>query len=176
MPKRDQPRFQPPARSARTPQEPIADADPDAPPSEAERAAAESLRDALQHGHEQAEADLARALSAAWNPRDLAPAEHRAIVDAALSRRQARGRIIRVSFGASAIIALAASVMLVVSSGKHPPNVRPSPASIAVSRSTQPLFPDRFAAVGGESARIDRIAMARSTDLRDNEFAKWGVR
>jgi hypothetical protein len=45
-----------------------------------------------------------------------------------------------------------------------------------VSRSTQALFPDRFAPVGGETARIDRIAVARAADLRDNEFAKWGVR
>ena len=49
-------------------------------------------------------------------------------------------------------------------------------AASAVSRSTQALFPERFAATGGETARIDRIAMARATDLRDNEFAKWGVR
>ena len=49
-------------------------------------------------------------------------------------------------------------------------------AAVAVSRSTQELFPERFAPTGGESARIDRIAMARAADLRDNEFAKWGVR
>ena len=28
----------------------------------------------------------------------------------------------------------------------------------------------------GETTRIDRIAMARAADLRDNEFARWGVR
>ena len=48
--------------------------------------------------------------------------------------------------------------------------------AVAVSRSTQPLFPERFPATGGETSRIDRIAMARGADLRDNEFAKWGVR
>jgi hypothetical protein len=150
--------------------------DPDAPPSDAERAEAESLRDALDRGDEHPGAEIARVLSAAWSPRDIAPAEHRAIVERVLSRRASRARVIRVSFGVSAAVALAASVLLFVYAGRHSPGRPSTPASVAVSRSTQPLFPERFAALGGESARIDRIAMARSADLRDNEFAKWGVR
>lgn len=51
-------------------------------------------------------------------------------------------------------------------------------AAYVPSRSTDDLF-DRntqFPKTGGESARIDRIAMARASDLRQNRFAAWGVR
>jgi hypothetical protein len=159
--------------------------DPDAPPSEEELAASSALREALDdHQAEGPEVELARSLRSAWSPRDLAPAQHAAIVKEALSRQDAvrrrRATVVRVSFGAGAVLALAAGVLLVVRSGSmvaHPsPDVARAYAAVAVSRSTQPLFADRFAARGGESGRIDRIAMARAADLRDNEFAKWGVR
>ncbi|HEY1694589.1 MAG TPA: hypothetical protein VGG39_20605 [Polyangiaceae bacterium] len=152
--------------------------DPDAPPSEEERAAAESLRAALEDpARPNEDAALARALSSAWSPRDLAAETHHALVAKALdARSRRRGVVVRVSFGASAALALAAAVLLLVRSDRQPPDTVHAIAAIAVSRSTQPLFPDRFPATGGETARIDRIAMARATDLRDNEFAKWGVR
>ena len=63
---------------------------------------------------------------------------------------------------------MAAAVVLLF---RAPP---PSDA-LARVRSTQPLFTEHFEAHGGESARIDRIAIARAADLRDNEFARWGV-
>jgi len=152
---------------------------PDAPPSDEELAEAEKLRDALEDpASAHPDAELARALTAAWSPRDLAPREHRALVDRALVRRDQerhRRRVVRVSFGASAALALAACVALVVWSGKRPPSESRTTA-LAVSRSTQPLFATTFAPVGGETARIDRIALAREADLRENEFAKWGVR
>ncbi|HEY8039810.1 MAG TPA: hypothetical protein VIF15_08465 [Polyangiaceae bacterium] len=156
--------------------------DPDAPPTDEEIAAADKLRAALDDpGRRSEEAELARALSAAWSPRDLAADDHRRLMETALTVREGarrRGRIIRVSFGASAVLALAAGVLLVVWNGKSPPDGGRATASagLAVSRSTQALFPERFAPMGGETARIDRIAMARGADLRDNEFAKWGVR
>jgi hypothetical protein len=152
--------------------------DPDAPPSEEELAQARALREALEDPRRPSdEADLARALQAAWAPRDLAADEHRAIVRSALARADGarrRGRVVRVSFGASAVLALAAAAALVVWTGRRPPSA--GVAALAVSRSTQPLFSDKFAPSGGETSRIDRIAMARAVDLRDNEFAKWGVR
>jgi len=67
----------------------------------------------------------------------------------------------------------------------------PSSASVASApsepvfrvRSTQPLFEEPFqasAATGARashgSARIDRIAMARASDFRENEFSRWGAR
>ncbi len=154
--------------------------DPDAPVTGQERAAADDLRSALVDPRRpNDDAELARALSSAWSPRDLPAEQHRALVERALVRHhQARrsGRVIRVSFGVGTIVALAAGVLLVVRSARlDEPHVRVE-ASLVVSRSTQSLFPDRFAPSGGETARIDRIAMARAADLRDNEFARWGVR
>jgi len=153
--------------------------DPDAPATEQERAAADELRSALEDPRRSNEdADLARALSSAWSPRDLTAEQHRALVEQAISRRAAvrrSGRVIRISFGVGAFVALAAGVLLVLRSPRLD-EPRSSAAGLAVSRSTQPLFPDRFAPAGGETARIDRIAMARAADLRDNEFARWGVR
>lgn len=155
---------------------------PDAPPSEEELTASARLRDALEDPSpvlgRSPDADLARALALAHAPRDIDPNEHRAIVERAIvegtrrRRKQQRGVVIRVTFGVSAIVAVAASILLFL-------DMRvPTPAALelAVTRSTQSLFPERFPQVGGESARIDRIAMARSADLRENRFARWGVR
>ena len=152
------------------------DDDPDAPPSEEEQAEAERLRAALEdpaRAHD--EAELARALSSSWNPRDLTVDQHRELVQKAV-RKRPRGVLVRVTFGASAVLALAASVMLLVWGDRHPPGPPGLAPALAVSRSTQSLFPERFAPSGGETTRIDRIAVARAADLRDNEFAKWGVR
>jgi hypothetical protein len=156
--------------------------DPDVEPSAEELVAAEALRAALEDPSRRSEmADLARAVSSAWEPKDLDPAGHRAIVERALAARPAttgrRSNVVRVSFAASAMVALAASVLLAIW-GQPPVPASTAGASpdLALSRSTQELFDQSFAAVGGESARVDRIAMARATDLRDNEFARWGVR
>jgi len=155
--------------------------DPDAPATDEELAASAKLRDALEDPSRRSDdAELARAMSSAWSPRDLSAEAHRTLVDEALARhdvrRLRRGVVIRVSFGASAVLALAAAVLLYVRSDRQPRETVHMVAAVAFSRSTQTLFPDRFAPTGGESARIDRIAMARAADLRDNEFAKWGVR
>jgi hypothetical protein len=151
---------------------------PDAPATEEELAESAKLRDALEDPSRPSDdAELARAMSSAWSPRDLSAEVHRTLVEKALrlhDARRRRGRVIRVSFGASAALALAAAVLLYVRSDRQPPETVHGTA-VAVSRSTQALFQDRFAPSGGESARIDRIAMARAADLRDNEFAKWGV-
>jgi hypothetical protein len=152
----------------------------EAPPSDQELASAAELRHALDDPRlPNDDADLARALASAWSPRDLAPHEHRALVEQALLRQSGasrrRGKLLRVSFVASTVVALAAAVLLVLR-GRPSPDLPRIVPGFAVSRSTQPLFLDRFAATGGETSRIDRIAMARSADLRDNEFAKWGVR
>jgi len=101
---------------------------------------------------------------------------------------------VRVLFGASAALAVAASVALIL--GTMERDQAPA-ASIAVSapaaaptpyraRSTQPLFAEPFDAPlekAGErsrpssgSARVDRIAMARASEFRENEFSRWGAR
>jgi hypothetical protein len=89
--------------------------------------------------------------------------------------------VVRASFGAGALVALAAGVALVLRGPLGSPEaaapVGPAAsAAFASSRSTQSLFPEPFASTGGETARVDRIAMARAADLRDNEFARWGIR
>jgi hypothetical protein len=145
------------------------DDDPDAPPSAEELAASARLRDALEDpSRENEDAELARALSLAYEPRALDPAEHKAIVDRVL--RERRGVVIRVLFGASALVAAAAVVLLAVQFTRKPPAL----PELAMSRTTQPLFEQKFE-LGERSARIDRIASARSADLRNNHFARWGV-
>ena len=129
-----------------------------APPDEL--AAAASLRD---HGD-----PMVAALAAAWRPTALGEEEHRAIIAAALREKKERGVVIRVAFGAGGVLALAASVLLMVRTSAPE-------APLARARSTQPLFDEPFKS-GDASARIDRIALARASDYRDNRFTKWGVR
>jgi hypothetical protein len=158
--------------------------DPEAPPTEDEVAEATKLRDALASGAGGDEsAELARALSAAWSPRDLSPGDHRARVARALAARPRPHRRVwasRASFAAGAIVALAAGALVILRGALGPSPSAPvgpegSTAFIA-SRSTQPLFAEPFASTGGQTSRVDRIAMARAADLRENEFARWGVR
>jgi hypothetical protein len=168
-----------------TPDDPIFDSDPDAPPSEEEARAADELRLALADSSKQnAAADLARALHLAHEPKEIDKDAHRALVDRALAapapKKASGGRVIRVAFGVAAAISLAAGVAFVVGRGGLDPAPQQT-AQIAKPplvhvRSTQPLFAEPFASTGGTSARIDRIAMAREGDLRDNRFARWGVR
>ncbi|HEY8078127.1 MAG TPA: hypothetical protein VIF62_28565 [Labilithrix sp.] len=137
-----------------------------------ELAAAATLREALASGvAKTAEAELAHALAVAWNPKALSEAEHRAIVEAAIAKVTAlrpRGNVIRVAFGVTVgALALAAAFVLVIRAPKE--------AQLAHARSTQPLFGEPFKS-GEASVRIDRIALARAGDFRDNRFAQWGVR
>jgi hypothetical protein len=171
--------------------------DPDAEPTEEERASAEALRRALEGvaapGGADADEDAALAgrLRAAWAPPPIDPEAHQRILAAALGeeprsrsvprRLPVRGaRITPIVVGAAAALALAAGVAVVVRTqeGAQAPAAEPALAvqAVAVSRSTQPLFADRFPQLGGQSSRIDRIALARASDLRDNEFSRWGVR
>lgn len=156
----------------------------DATPSADEQALAAALRDALARKHEPRVGDpegahLARALRAAFSPAALDAASHQAIIDVALAKMPAGGRVIaigsrrarvvRIAFGVvTGGLALAASIVLVVTT--HAPE-----APLARARTTQPLFSEPFRP-GETSARIDRIASARASDFRDNRFTKWGVR
>lgn len=153
-----------------------ADIAPDAPPSEEELAAAESLRDALDDASKPSDdAALLRALSLAETPRELDDDAQKKLVDAALvrfdrKRNERSGVVIRVAFGAAALALAAAAVLLFV--GRPP---APDTTSLAHARSTQPLFDQPFER-GQASARADRIAAARASDYRNNRFTQWGVR
>ncbi|MCA9586473.1 MAG: hypothetical protein KC657_14045 [Myxococcales bacterium] len=152
--------------------------DPDAPPSEEERAAAERLRVSLETGDGD---PVVTALRAAHAPEPIDATEHAAIVARVVTGAPRRAyasmadaprstKVLRLSLGGAGVaIAIAAGVLLFLQSKadhEHP---------LARARTTQPLFSEPFKA-GEASARIDRIAVARAADFRDNRFAKWGVR
>jgi hypothetical protein len=85
-----------------------------------------------------------------------------------------RSNVVRVVFGGAvaSTLAMAAGALLML----RPPGGAPSPsAELTATRSTETLFVEPFQ-VGQTSARIDRIAMARSHDYRENRFRRWGVR
>jgi hypothetical protein len=169
----------------------------DATPSAEEQELAAGLREALATRRvplatDPAAMQLAHALRSAFAPAELDAKEHRAILDAALAKmpatdkraeergaevialraRARRATVVRVAFGfVAGGLALAASVVLVMTTAPGPG----SEAPLAKSRTTQPLFSEPFKP-GETSARIDRIALARAADFRDNRFTKWGVR
>lgn len=142
--------------------------DPDAPPSEEELAEAAALRAALDEGS--TGDPVVEALRAAHAPRPIARDAHDAIVSRALAPRGGARRpvVLRLAGGVTAALAVAAAIAVLVRGGAAAPE-------LARARSTQPLFDEPFK-VGQASARIDRIAVARAADFRDNRFAKWGVK
>lgn len=158
--------------------------DPDAPPSEEELAEAAKLRLALEDpSRASEEADLARALSLAHAPREIPESVHSAIIAKSLDKMAAkpapRGRVIRVAFGAGATaLALAAAIVLWIRTNDvavpTSPLAVPAPVLLQ-ARSTAPLFDAPFDA-SSTSSRIDRIAIARADDFRENRYAAWGVK
>jgi hypothetical protein len=146
--------------------------DPDAPPSEEEIRESQRLREALDDASkESADADLLRAVKHAAEPKPIGKTDLDEAVKSGMVRgdRRSGGVVIRVAFGASFVLAAAAAIVFFLGRG---PAVVPE---LAHARSTQSLFTERFEARGGESARIDRIAVARAADLRENHIARWGV-
>lgn len=140
------------------------------PRSGEETAMAEELRDALARG---APPEVVTALRAAWSPHALDERDHHALVEAAVGgeranvlpfRRPQRG----VAFVGGAL-ALAAAIAFWIGAPSN------DAAPLARTRSTTPLFNEPFRD-GEGSARIDRIAIARAADYRDNRFSSWGVR
>jgi hypothetical protein len=150
----------------------------DAPPTEEELAAAESLRAALEGDRPASrEAELARALKVAHAPTDLSPAANERLIAAMPAVRPRRSNVIRVMFGGGVATMVAAAAAFAMVVGRQMPEPKSSAAtSLAQRRSTEALFDAPFPREGGESARVDRIASARAHDLRENRFARWGVR
>jgi hypothetical protein len=154
--------------------------DPLAAPSEEELVESERLRRALDGDGSHPSADLARALAAAAAPRPLSSPAAERLAQQALGRSAGRGKsnVIYVVFGSvAAVAALAASVLLFVKAGTavDSGSVARAARDLAQSRSTAPLFHEKFDATT-TTARIDRIALARARDLRSNRYALWGVR
>ena len=150
--------------------------DPFAAASPEELAESERLRRALDGQAFHEHLPLARALSAAFAPsvdRPLPEPEF-----AAKGRAQRSRTVIFLRFaGVASALAVAAAALL-----QFTPLLRTSPAPapdlatlvLSRSRSTAEFFQANSA--GAPSARIDRIASARSRELRDNRYALWGVR
>jgi hypothetical protein len=163
--------------------------DPLAPASPSERAAAERLRDALETGATESDAELARALGAAFRSSSEASAleaSERALETALPARRAARSSrepskvVYGVFGGAGAVLALAAAVALFAGVRKAEPVAASSDAlrpseTFALPRTSAALFDTPFE-LRATTARIDRIASARQRDLRGNRYAAWGVR
>jgi hypothetical protein len=154
--------------------------EPDAPVTDEELALASALRDALDDpSRSHPGAELARAVVLAHSPRPIDPAENEALVRRALETRApvvsldvARRRSRPAVWGVVSAFAIAASVLL----ARSQPSSSVASSTVIRSRSTEGLFHEPFAARGGTSSRIDRIASARAADLRENMFARWDVR
>jgi hypothetical protein len=155
--------------------------DPLAPPTDEEIAESARLRDALDGNASHASADLARALRAAASPPALRALDAERVASQIFGRRSARGRkLVVVAFGtaATAALALAASWFLVIGPALDSDagvELAQRAEQLAVSRSTAGMFTEKFES-GATTARVDRIALARSRDLRSNRYALWGVR
>ncbi len=149
--------------------------------------AAETLRRALEAPPAEREVHelgaLASALRAAHDPRPITEIRNEALLRPAL---RSSGRVgSRALYAAAAgVLALAASMMLYLNPAKDagpPPSaslpVNHLPEGMVEARSTAPLFTvDDFPQGGGKtSERADRIAGARSSDLRNNRYVAWGV-
>jgi len=141
--------------------------DPLAPPTEAELADSVRLREALDGGLDHPGAELAKALRASWDPSELARGAE--LLRSAVASRT-RGQVVRAAFGGAAVLALAAGLALVVGGISRSGQV----ATLAASRTTSSLFSGKFL-LRETSGRLDAIAQARSRDLRENRFARWGV-
>lgn len=150
--------------------------DAPAAPAEAEAAAAlaTGLASPSRAAEEPHELVLANALRSAWSPRELPPLKNELLVTRALATKPRTPRRRAFAFVAGAL-ALAASVGLALRA--LPSGTAPG-ADLATVRSTAELFDPMtpFPRQGGTSERVDRIATARASELRENRFAAWGVR
>lgn len=153
--------------------------DPLAAPTEDEQRAAAALRAALDDAGlppNGADAQLAALLRAAVAPGAPSELAVERALRAALPR-DGRSRALPVAAGVTAtLLALAASVAIVVRS-QHDDRAEQGAqtAELVTSRSTAALFHEKFEPAA-TSARVDRIALAHSRDLRANRYALWGVR
>lgn len=139
------------------------------PPTEEELAESERLRQALEDSRSShRDAELARALRNAVDPRPLDELSHRRILDRVVPR-QSRFATVTVIFAAAAVFLVAVFAL----QGRK----ADAPAAALIQpHTTQALFSEPFPREGQTSARIDAIATSRGRDLRQNKWAKWGLK
>lgn len=142
----------------------------DAPRSPVEIAEAEELARTIGTS---GEPSLVTALRVAHDPSEIEATEHAALVQAALRSAKTNlvpfARIRRAAVVVASTFAAAAALTLWLTASSE------TAVPLARSRSTESLFAEPFTE-GTGSARIDRIAVARAADYRDNRFAQWGLR
>lgn len=157
--------------------------DPLAEPSEEELIESGRLRDALEQGTPDADANLLRALGASFAAAPPEVSEEAAVeraLEAALPQEPARparrSNVVYAVFGASgAVLAAAAAVALFIGTSRSSAPPAAQASAYVEPHSTASLFAERFE-TGDTTARVDLIASVRSRDLRDNRYAAWGVR
>lgn len=175
----------------------------DAPATAAEKREAQKLSkelSALDRGDARAGlasegAELSAALRAAWSPRDISPLKNEALIASALRKasngeKSGSGRLSLMMVTFTVAAAAAAALLFFGRSGLLRTPAEQSAAApqtpvaavarldFMKARSTMELFDPAtpFPEAGGTSERMDRIVGARSSDLRHNRFAAWGVR
>lgn len=151
--------------------------DPLAPATPEELDAAERLRLALEGRGESEHLALASSLRFAHGT-EVSSDEHaeRAHARALEKAAPKRNNVVYRAFGAvSGVLALAAAVALVMTPLEKERAPAQPKAEIARSRSLAPVLNVEAARLS-PSERMDRIASAREKDLRNNRYARWGVR
>ncbi|MBI2391315.1 MAG: hypothetical protein HYV09_17125 [Deltaproteobacteria bacterium] len=149
--------------------------DVEPPPTEEELAESERLRQALEEPRSaHPDAELARALRHAVDPRPLDELSHRRILDRFAPKRR--------RFEIGVVLAAAAAVLVAFVALQPRREVstqtrREAPtAALIKPHTTQALFAEPFPREGETSKRVDAIALSRGRDLRNNRWAKWGVK
>ena len=161
----------------------------DAPPSANRDVAKRTADDGAR-----ADAAFAQSVRAAAAPQTLSADRHQQILARALSakvpRETAGGRVrelrppkskvVAIVFGSAASLLVMAAAVALVIRGAAPDGRMASKATaergapaLAFSRSTADLFPEGIPRSGGTTDRVDRIALARAQDFRQNQFARW---
>lgn len=138
------------------------------PPTEEELAESERLRQALEDPRaSHRDAELARALRNAVDPRPIDELSHRRILD----RFAPRGSRVPIT-----VVFAAAAAILVAVFGLSSPKKQAPVAELIRPHTTQALFTEPFPREGQTSARIDAIATSRGRELRSNKWSKWGLK
>ena len=145
--------------------------------SEQERVDAEALRAALEgepNAHDSELAEFAPVSAALREAAKLSKdANDRLIVDALKIVHAASSNV--AAFRRRAIIAAATTLAIAAGFAVFLLQNKPIRDDLAQQRSTAPLFHEAFPASGRTTERVDTIVAARERDLRENQFARWGV-
>jgi len=145
------------------------------PPTEEELVESERLRRELEvKDSTHPDAELARALHHAVDPRPLDELAHRRILDRVVPKRPWRWyqrSEVYIAFAAAAAVLIAFFSLRTQNGTQSAP-----PASLVEAHTTQALFKDAFPREGETSKRMDAIVASRNRDLRNNRYARWGVK